>query len=271
MMPSGPAAVAADDRAAVSPLLMVVVTLEGVMLPEVDGVPSRALGLGELRLLEALAGRGAPSLGAVGSDFHDGDGLEGFVDELRMRGLITAPGARAATRAFEGVDAPAAEREPADSDQLVLVTPVILRLGPGGFEHFDHDGRVRIRLDAVELVAAGEFRRPVTSAQARLGHKRRAGASGLGERAFTGLVHRLIGAGLLERFDPDDPSLRALSRQDREMRRAVARQRVLAAAVVRRLAEHDAAERERETRTGTTRTPVMPVHFQWQLPPLALG
>src|SRR4030095_7713886 len=49
------------------------------------------------------------------------------------------------------------------------------------------------------------------------------------------------------------------------------RQRVLSAAIERRIAEHDAAARARDAETRVKRTPVVPVHFQWQIPPLALG
>src|SRR5262249_58959333 len=99
-----------------------------------------------------------------------------------------------------------------------------------------------------------------------------AGQRRIDEPLFAALIRRLLGSGLLRRVDPDDPvQQRALSREEREIRRAIVSERTLMSVLGRRAAEHAAAERVRESRTGIRRTPVVPVHFQWQIPPLALG
>ncbi len=252
-----------------SPALMVAATLQGLLVPSADDLPTRTLGLGELLVLEGLAAGDAAPLRdlvtrasrAAGADPAS---LEAFVHELRARGLV---GRFAPPHALPAADAHPAAAAPRDDEQLVLVTPVILRLGPAGFEQLDHDGRVRVRLSAGELLAADEFRRPATRHDAEAQHARAAGTARLDAAAFARLTSRLVAAGLLQRFDANDPAQqRGLAREDREIRRAILGQQTLRTAVDRRMAEHDAAARTRDRRTK-----VVPVHFQWQITPLALG
>src|SRR5215831_7988935 len=122
--------------------VMVAVTPQGVMLPEGDGFPARALGLGE------------------------------FLDELLARGLLTRGPSRLP---LEPLDAPTARSGPRGNDALVLTIPVIFRLGPAGYEHLEHARGVGVRLSAAELVAASEFRRAITASEARARHAVSAG------------------------------------------------------------------------------------------------
>src|SRR4029453_13070785 len=146
--------------------------------------------------------------------------LPRFVGELQARGLLVSPSARP-IRALAPDDAPRGGGY-RSGDQLVLATPVVFRLGPGGFEQLDYDGRVRARMSALELLAASEFRRPLTSAQAWAGHRQSAGPRHLDERSFAALVGRLVGAESLQRYDADDAlRQRSLSREERDIRRAM--------------------------------------------------
>jgi radical SAM superfamily enzyme YgiQ (UPF0313 family) len=241
--------------------VMIAVTPQGVMLPEGDGFPARALGLDELELLENL-GR-AP--GSVRLD----NGLGEFLDELIARGLLTRASFRPPP---EPLDAPVVRSGPCESDSLVLVIPIIFRLGPAGYEQLSHDRGVGVRLSAAELLAASEFRRPIIASEAWARHAASPGHKRIDERSFEVLIRRLLGSGLLRRVDPNDPvQQRALSREERDIRRALVSERTLVSILERRTAEHDAAERTREARTGVRRTPVVPVYLQWQIPPLALG
>src|SRR6516225_7468542 len=107
-------AMGAGDAPAILPSgVMIAVTPQGVMLPEGDGFPARALGLDELELLEAL-GR---SDGRTPGSARPGNGLGEFLDELLARGLLT----RAPSRSpLEPLDAPIARSGPRSNDALVL-------------------------------------------------------------------------------------------------------------------------------------------------------
>src|SRR5215831_16379298 len=148
--------------------VMVAVTPQGVMLPEGDGFPARALGLDELELLETL---GRSDDRAPGSA-RPGNGLGEFLDELLARGLLTRGPSRLS---LEPLDAPIAGSGPRGNDALVLTIPVIFRLGPAGYEHLEHARGVGVRLSAAELVAASEFRRAITASEARARHAVSAG------------------------------------------------------------------------------------------------
>src|SRR5215813_9221656 len=256
----------AGDALAILPSgVMIAVTPQGVMLPEGDGFPARALDLDELELLEALA----RSDDRAARSGRPDNGLGEFLDDLLARGLLT----RAPSRSpLEPLEAPVARSGPRGNDALVLAIPVIFRLGPAGYEQLEHARGVGVRLSAAELLAASEFRRATTASEAWARHAVSAGQRRIDERSFEVLIRRLLGSGLLRRVDPDDPvQQRALSREEREIRRAIVSERTLMSVLGRRAAEHAAAERARERCTGIRRTPVVPVHFQWQIPPLALG
>ena len=245
--------------------VMIAVTPQGVMLPEGDGFPARALDLDELELLEGVA----RSDDRAARSGRPDNGLGEFLDDLLARGLLTRAPSRAPLEPLEAPVAPSGSR---GNDALVLTIPVIFRLGPAGYEQLDHELGVGLRLSATELLAASEFRRAITAPEAWARHAASAGHKRIDEPSFEALIRRLLGSGLLRRVDPDDPvQQRTLSREEREIRRAIVSERTLVSVLERRTAEHDAAERAREARTDVRRTRVVPVHFQWQIPPLALG
>ncbi len=258
-----------------SPVLMVAATVQGVLLPETWGRPARPLGLAELLLLEALARPDAPppqrAIAALRRRGADPESLGPLVDDLCARNLLIANDA--APEAGAGSpEPPVVERPLADDEQLVLTTPMLLRIGTHGFEQVDHDGTLRARLSADQLFAADHLRKPITVAEAWRAYEGDRRGGGLDRGAFDALLRRLAAVGMLQSFRLADPSReRALSREDRDIRRAVARQANLKRVVARALEEHDAQEQARFERTGVRRLPVVPVHFQWQIPPLALG
>jgi hypothetical protein len=257
--------------------LIVVLTKNAVTVPAAG---RRECTLAELVLLEQLARPDGASLAAkvqaAATLAHvDTDSLVSFVDELAGFGLIdpgtTAPHAR---RELDPGAMPAAKLGADASQQLTLPAPLALRLGSGGFDEHDHEGRVRIRLSAIELVAAGVFRRAATRESAFKKQQAELDALALDHDTFAALVDRLVAAALLREFDPDDLGFHGPNRA----RAAVALQQrgrqVVSAAIARVSATLDTIEAERRTRLGSRRTKVLPVCGQstvWRLPPLALG
>ena len=146
----------------------------------------------------------------------------------------------------------------------MLPTPVLLGCSAAGFEFVDHDGNVRLRLSATELVAISSFR--------RLGSVARAWddvAASEGELmahdAFLDLVRRSVVGGLVVTFDPDDPSLASDTRQAERMRANLTRLGRVHAEFDRLEAEHD----QTSGRVGNTR--VIGFHTNWASPPSSLG
>ena len=245
---------------------MVAVTMWGVVLPEGNDLPARALSVDDLILLQKVAAEGAHAIAGMG------ESAQSLLDDLNARGLLTARPAPASEGAPSSGEAAVPERDPGLEEHFILVSPVVLRLHAAGFEHLARDGQVLLRLTAVELHAATEFRTEISARAAWRQHVERAGAERLDEVAFVRLLRRLVGGELLQRLDPGGSSRQhALSRWDRDIRVAVERERRLTETVGRELAVHDASERARRARTGVTRPRVVPIHFQWRITPLALG
>ena len=245
---------------------MVAVTMWGVVLPEGNDLPARALSVDDLILLQKVAAEGAHAIAGMG------ESAQSLLDDLNARGLLTARPAPASEGAPSSGEAAVPERDPGLEEHFILVSPVVLRLHAAGFEHLARDGQVLLRLTAVELHAATEFRTEISARAAWRQHVERAGAERLDEVAFVRLLRRLVGGELLQRLDPGGSSRQhALSRWDRDIRVATERERRLTEAVGRELAAHDAGERTRRARTGVTRPRVVPIHFQWRITPLALG
>jgi len=236
---------------------MIVLGQQGPMLPEVAGRPARALDLDDLELLARL-GRG-DDVAALGSTTST------LLAELDARRLL-APAV-----IVSSAPTPPVANGHAASAQLVMATPVVLRVGPAGFEYFEPDG-AGVVLSPVEVVAASVFRTPATRDEALARQRETAGDAGLDRPRLDALVDRLVGAGMLEPFDAADLThLRTFDRGDQEMRRAVTRQHELHVAIDAHMAAHEAGEQRRQARTGRRRIKVVPAAVQWQLPPLALG
>ena len=245
-----------------------------------------ALSLPELILIAKLTSRDSEGLEDAIADVAqrtaaEPELLRGFLDELAARGLLvdrlddTDP-ARGAS-GVDGIDedwlsATATRGLGRDtSAELVVATPLVFRPADGFFELVDHDGRLLLRLDPVELAAVTEFRQPTTRPEAFESHSG-SYADALDPSRFDALVERLGEVGILERFHPETATRqRASAEAERQFRENAERMRHLSEVIDRRVAEHDAAEREREVRTGTRRTRVVQVNMLAGIPQLALG
>jgi hypothetical protein len=261
----------------------------------IDGRPDVELGLPELMLIQALATDEPVALAPAVQDVAersgaDADRLWALLGELDARKLLVddradardedrLPASDVHAPALEYVKPPgesgddmatglAARGSRLDADAILVVpTPLVFRVGPQGFEYVDHDGRVRVRLDAAHFAAAITFRRPRAVGQAYTEHRTELGASSLSEPQFTALVERLTTSGLLRQFDPEGPD----SRENRVARAVMRSVKRLGDRVNLKVAEHLAAEAEREARTATKRIKVVPVEVNGNPIPLALG
>ncbi len=261
-----------EPRHRFGPRLLVVARAGGVAVHTSPLAPPMPLGLSELAFLGALDG--APG----GSDLEhiescvaqvvetyraERAALKSLLQNLRFMRLF-------GKRADEAIalDAPrsAPPAPPADDLDLAgflrLHTPVVLRLHRGRYEFIGHEGGVRVALSPVETLAVGSLSLPTTRARAYADHCAKAGPHALDEDAFDALLRRLHGQRLLSNAAEDEsekvPVAGVVSR----------------AWVERHFQQHalaqDAAEREREERTGVKRVRVVPVAFD-DGPPLALG
>ena len=199
-----------DALVATSPALMVVLRHRDLVVSSGEDPPPLSLGLPELLLIEALsAGAGRP-IRAVVDEVAEASGiettrLEGFADVLRDRDLLVdGRPSEPADPSDSAVPSGGAARDVDRTDALVLVTPIVLRPTPLGFEIMDHDGRVLVRLDAVELSAAAEFRQAITASEALEAHVHEAGPLALDGARLDALLARLAAGGLLIRPEVTD-------------------------------------------------------------------
>ena len=233
-----------------------------------------ALGVAELLLLKELAQGAQPSsalLGHVAESTGVGEErLSELVSSLRTQGLLLDR--PSAIPAVALAQRRGARPEPGlADDRIVIPTPLVLRLSPSGFEHLDHLGRRLLSLDAVELAAASEFRRPVTAAEALEHHGRAAGPLALDSRAFAGLIDRLEDCGLTHRIANSGDGRNTSSRVEREWRAAIHNLRLIGDAVERRTAEHEAERGDQPGHNGLDMVDIMGVHPSGPCPPLAIA
>jgi radical SAM superfamily enzyme YgiQ (UPF0313 family) len=246
--------------------LLIALTSRGPILPDANDLPGRMLNLDELVLLQKLAATG------IGPVIEAGSAAKSLVNDLRARGLLEIAIAPASDDVASRVEGKISVHEPRRDETFLLITPVILRLGAAGFEQLGRNGRALLRLTPAEVMAAGEFHAATTVVEAWRRHAERAGAVRLDEATFLRLLPRLLGSGLLQRLDSEHGfGQRVLSRQDRDIRIAIQRQRRLIDCLRDDLVKQDASEQARRARTGVQRPRVVPVHFQWRITPLALG
>jgi radical SAM superfamily enzyme YgiQ (UPF0313 family) len=258
--------------------LMVAALFRGLVLPRYGERHELPLSMPQLVLLEELNRSGAEPLDAVIAAVAARSGvareqLDEFASALAERSLLVPDdGQVVETTASTESGVRAAAYEP--DGVWVLATAVIFRLGPTGFEHYDHEGRPTIRLDAAELDLASHFRLPSTAADALEAHRGAAGALALDEAARDRVVARLSAAGLLQPFDPDNPQHVGHNKSVEEMRHALGRKFRVIQGLDRDVEEHEKAEAEHTAATGVRRTQVVPVcgvDNYWNTPPLALG
>ena len=241
-----------------SSALTVAMRAQAVVLPRSGAEPEVPLGLAELRAIQALVSDAGLTVDDSKVPF------DGLIAALRARLMVLEHPPR------ETVDPKGGEIGPTDSaptlsGDVVLPTPFLLRCGPAGFEYVDHDGAVRARLSAVEVLAAVHFGLPTTVATALEAHAATLGSEALSEFEFRALVERLQVAELLVPFDPQHPVHARQTRQAEQMRDGMRRQAQVHAEFDRIEAEHDAAA------PSTDRTRVIGVHPSWSGLPASLA
>lgn len=249
------------------PNARLVVVLDRTGLRIHPGVP---LGLPELTMIAVLSAHSRPDdpddaaamLGGVAGDTGvTVEHLAAFIGVLAERGLL-ADGPR--LRALP--DAPAVVRDAiAEDGRLLVESPLCLRVAAGWFEAIDHDGRVRARLSARELLAASLLSQPMTRSEFVTAEV--SSGAGLGADGTRLLADRLIAAGVVTSAAVGNAATFASEGVVNQMRR----QLTVQSAVRESVAEHERNERERRERTGVTRTRVVPVAFDNTYAPLGLG
>jgi radical SAM superfamily enzyme YgiQ (UPF0313 family) len=242
--------------------LAVAMRAQGAVLPRYGSEPDVPLDLAGLRLIESLT-----STSGYPTDRPTTEPCESLLQALEVRGLLRERGPDAS-------HAPARDDVPrsddghtgiADGEEVVLPTPLLLDCSPSGFEYVDHDGVVRVRLSAVEVLAALTFGLPTTVDAALVAQSAALGADALPESAFHELVGRLAVGGLLVPFDPTHPVHARQTRQSEAMREGMRRQGRVHEAFDRLEAEHDA----RASRTD--RVKVVGFHTSWSGLPASLA
>jgi radical SAM superfamily enzyme YgiQ (UPF0313 family) len=270
-----------SPNARVSRVLVVAVNPGGVRVPSYAAEPELPIGLPHLELVTALAGD-EPTETAVdrisAATGEPRDELEAFLAELDRLDLLVD---RASPRRPDPGPAPSGTTRPVPDGPLVMTTPTLFRVTVEGMEHIAHDGRLLTRLAPIELVAASQFRVPVTLENARQLHREALGERALDPAAFDALVAVLCGVDLVQAFDPENPSHDRNTRNMEQLRDALGRQGRIKQAIERAVQTDDAAEVDdaahTDDDTGRARgragriTRVVPVDTTWQLPPAALG
>jgi hypothetical protein len=257
---------------ALSRALAVALRSSGLSLCSYDERPPLDLRCPDLALLEELALAGHAStndvvLDVAGRAAVDPASLFAFVGELQARGLLAhgeaSPTAEAgSTSAFVDPLGPTG-----DGTRLRALTPFVFRLTQNGFELLDHDGLTIVRLGAVELAAASEFRVASTGAAALERHRVAAGPLALEDAPFAALVDKLRAAGVVA----DASAHEAEGREIRDARLIYGYFLRLGREVDAACETHEAAERAREQATGTARVRVVPIDDRGNPIPLALG
>ena len=262
-----------DREPLLSPLAVVALRPDGLVIPGLEGQSPLPIGLAELLVLQELAAGREPGdavdLVAARIDTDRGS-LEGFVRHLTDRHLLH-PAAAALVLPSEEPTPAALEQFACEPDQkLSIEVPLVLEIRPDSFVCLDHSGGVRAALSAVELHAAAQLRSPVAWRDSLRAHRGEAGPLALKEAQWNALLGRLVSAGIATLIDPAE-----VAGRDQGFSGVVATKEFrsylrLTGIVDEQMAREDAEEREREARTGRTRTQVVPVAFNGQ-PPLSLG
>jgi hypothetical protein len=256
-----------EERA--SRALFFVLRASGLSLSSYDELPPLDPSLPELLLLLELEREPGRSVEEVVSATAaraavPSSRLSDVVEVLRVRGLL--PQRRGERRAGPPPDV--ATRPTGDTGApLRALTPFVFQLTADGFELVDHEGVTVLRLDAVELFAATEFRTARTKAEAFARHSVAAAPVALDESQFDVLVERLRHAGVVA----DAGANLVEGRENRDARLIYGYFMRLGRAVDDACEAHEAREQERERAAGAARVPVVPVDDRGNPMPLALG
>jgi radical SAM superfamily enzyme YgiQ (UPF0313 family) len=248
--------------------LVLAVKQSGVVVPRCQDDLDIVLDLAGVSLVQQLA-RGASSraelVASVANELGVAtDDLDALLDQLDARRyLVHGDHATYDEPVLVLVDEPVPT--PSGQEVWVLPSPVVFRVAPEGFEYVDHEGRLRARLDPRELLAASRFCLPASRDLAFVNQTTDLGDDALDDEAFDDLVGRLLGAGLLAPYDPDDPIHASRTRGTEEMRVAMLRQAAVHQAFDRLEEEHDARP------APPDRVKVVGVHTSWSGAPASLG
>ncbi len=244
-----------STRLRASSSLVVVIKAHSVVLPRYGTDPELALSPAHLRLIEELTRDGVDS-SQVATD--------PFLAEMALRGLLVDGAGPSSDRDDADLE-PRATPGDALHHEVVLPTPLLLQTGSSGFDSIDHDGRILARFSADEVSAIVALAQPTTVDQAFEAQQARLGSEALGDDQFRQLSERLVAAGLLVAFDPDNPVHARQTRQAELMRDGLRRQARVNEEFDRLEAEHDARP------APSDRVSVIAAHNSWSGLPASLA
>ncbi|MGI9603811.1 MAG: B12-binding domain-containing radical SAM protein [Acidimicrobiales bacterium] len=268
-----------ETPAAISGSLLVLVGLRGPIVPAYDEFPPLALGMDSMAFLEEVLGGDhtiSSAIDAVESRMGvNATALFSFAEELKRRGLLVTE----RHEQHEVTEAPTfgdeVDLDDAGSDAelnaLAFAIPIVLSVGPRGFEQIDHDGQVLSRMTAPEMHAATRFCVGTSIGDAYEQHRDEAQGMALSNDEHAALLRRLRASSLIAIRDPDAPEYQKMAINRQRMRDGNARRRRVVKRSLELVAEYEAREDEIEAQTGFRRVRVIPIENQLQPPPLALG
>jgi radical SAM superfamily enzyme YgiQ (UPF0313 family) len=262
-------AVATKDSGADAPFTVTarcIITLrsDGLQIQGMIHAAPFYVGLSELELLSAVNGGHETSLEGVVRDVAQRTGTDSrdlwsFVKRVRYaRQLVPAARRVRAHLPAAPTLAGGARFDLSGEQQVALWLPQVFRISGGRFELVDHDGRRIAVLSPAEVVALESMIRPATPAAALEVAQARVGVDSLPEERFGEILQQLSDAGMLRTIDPVAMASDQPPTIDRDL--------LLREIFDRHAREQTAAEREREARTGTRRTKVVPVAFDMGTP-----
>jgi hypothetical protein len=232
--------------------LTVAVRPQMVVLPRFGDAPEVPLDLAGLRVLQALASA---------DGVRDAGSSASLLQAVEARGLLQDQ----PTGSADPVPVAAADPGRDVEGDVVLPTPFLLRVAPLGFEYVDHEGVLRARLDANEVMAMAGLGVPTTPEASLAAHSSALGPDALAPAAYRELLRRLWAAELLVPFDPSDPVHARQTRQAEQMRDGMRRQARVHEEFDRLEAEHDAVS------APADRVKVVGVHHSWSGLPASLA
>ena len=264
------------DTGALSSALVLTINSRGFWIPPYGDINPLSLDYPSLCLLSRLATiNGQQNVSAAVEhvseqlgDLADPDALQKFVSALETRQLLRSAQTAAAPHAARPEKSTPGPVEALD-EVLVAELPVQVWMQGPEFEIRGHDGRVRARLNAEELMALAAFNKPMSTQDSWTSHCQTCGPYALEYKTFLGLLARLRGSDLLRRFEggAKDP----LNQKHDNAALLGDHAKRVESAIDAGVKAHEAAERERVAAGGEPRIRVVPVMAYWLIPPLALG
>jgi radical SAM superfamily enzyme YgiQ (UPF0313 family) len=272
--------------------IMLALTSEGLRIPGLDTIsaqpkhPPLAISSPELDLLVDMSNKEISveeALEFYGQRFAMGaPGVADFLDKLAERDLLARGPARAASataNAARPVAEPYLSVAVGASDTFAISVPLLVCLDGDHFLHIDHLGKTRISLSKIELMATAELHEPLTLQEFHAAQLNVLGTHAFSVAEAVALLRRLAAAGLVQRTAA--ATLDGLNVAMRRGRPTFGRERAankdwsrfqrLNERMRESIRAFDAAEYERERKTGKIRTRVIPVQQNGVIVPLALG